>query len=165
MNQTAKPILPFRHSSETLAGLIYGVVTAMAVIAALATKSANVLFMAAAAFGTALALAFTYVYAHWLAGSYSGTAGHAGGRKAWQFEAPTLIGPLILGVVMVVEKGAGLDTVTAAESTMWFGTLLLFILGYRIALQGGRGYRAAIAFGLLDAAIGASLVVAKVLVH
>ncbi len=165
MNEPVKPILPFRHSSETLAGLIYGVVTAMAVIAALAGKSANVLVISIIAFGTSLALALTYVYAHWLAGSYAGPEGHAGSRKAWQFELPTLAGPLILGAIMVVEKLAGVSTVVAAESTMWFGTMILFVLGYRIALQAGRGYRAAVGFGLLDSAIGASLVLAKVIIH
>jgi hypothetical protein len=66
---------------------------------------------------------------------------------------------------MVGEHLAGVDVVAAAESTMWIGTLILFVLGYRIALYGGRSYRAALGWGVLDAAIGASLVLAKVLVH
>lgn len=165
MPEPKRTLIPIRSSSETLAGLIYGVVTSMAVIAALANKSANVVLMAGAAIGTSLALALTYVYAHWLAGSYAGDEGHAGGRKAWQFELPTLVGPVLLGTILIVEKSAGVGTVAAAESTMWIGTLLLFFLGYRIALQAGRGYLAAAGFGLLDSAIGASLVLAKVLIH
>lgn len=165
MNHPSDPRIPFQFSSEALAGTIYGIVTAMAVYAALAGKATNVLVMAGIAFGTSLALALTYVYAHWLAGSYASEEGHAGGRKALQFELPTLIGPLFLGAVVMIEKAAGLDTVAAAESTMWIGTVLLFVLGYRIALQAGRSFRAAVGFGLLDAAIGASLVLAKVIIH
>ena len=41
----------------------------------------------------------------------------------------------------------------------------LFVLGFRIAQHGGRTHWAAVKFGLLDSAIGASLVVAKVIVH
>lgn len=166
MSEPLQPIFKFRFAAETVAGLIYGFVTAMAVIAALADKAANVFFMAGAAFGTSLALALTYVYAHWLAGSYAKDAeGHTGSRKAFQFELPTLVGPIVLGVVMIAEHLAGIGTVPAAESTMWIGTILLFLLGYRIALQGGHRIRSAIGFGLLDALIGASLVLAKVLVH
>lgn len=166
MSQPVQPIIKFRFSAEATAGTIYGFVTAMAVIAALASKSANVYFMAGAAIGASIALALTYIYAHWLAGSYAEVAaGHAGSRKAFQFELPTLLGPLILAVIMIAEHLAGVDTVAAAESTMWFGTFALFFLGFRISLQGGHGYRAAIGFGVLDAAIGASLVLAKVLVH
>jgi secreted trypsin-like serine protease len=165
VNETVDPRIPFHFSSEALAGTIYGVVTAMAVYAALAGHSVNIILMAGIAFGTSLALALTYIYAHWLAGSYADAAGHAGGRKALQFELPTLIGPALLGVIVVIEKSAGVSTVAAAESTMWIGTVMLFILGYRIALLGGRGYRAAVGFGLLDASIGASLVLVKVLIH
>lgn len=165
MPPRVKPIIGFKFSSETNAGFIYGVVTAMAVIAALADAEANVLYMAVAAFGTSAALALTFVYSHWLAGSYAGSADHAGGRAAFVFELPTLAGPLILGVVMVVEKALGLDTVTSAEATMWLGTFILFVLGYRIALQSGRSFRAAIGFGLLDALFGATIVLVKVLAH
>jgi hypothetical protein len=166
VNEVVHPVFKFRFSAEAVAGAIYGFVTAMAVIAALANKAANVYFMAGAALATVVALALTYIYAHWLAGSYStGTAGHAGSRVAFQFELPTLVGPLVLGAVMIVEHLAGVDTVAAAESTMWVGTAALFVLGYRIALQGGHAYKAAVGFGLLDALIGASLVLAKVLVH
>ncbi len=63
------------------------------------------------------------------------------------------------------ELALACDVIVAAESAMWVGTALLFVLGYRISLQGGRGYRAAIGFGFLDAMIGASLVFVKVLVH
>lgn len=164
MSDARDPRIPFQFSAESLAGAIYGIVTSMAVIAALASKSANVLFMALAAFATSLALALTYVYAHWLAGSYSDKA-HGGSRVAWRFELPTLIGPLLLGGVMMIEKAAGISTVAAAESTMWVGTVALFVLGYRIAMHGGHGRLAALGFGVLDALIGASLVLAKVLVH
>lgn len=166
MSEAVTPVLKFRFAAESVAGTIYGVVTAMAVIAALASKSANVYFMAGAAFGAALVLALTYIYAHWLAGSYTeNAAGHAGSRGAFRFELPTLIGPIVLGALMIIEHLAGVGPVVAAESTMWVGTVALFFLGYRIALQGGHGFRAALGFGLLDAAIGASLVLAKVLVH
>lgn len=165
MSEPTKPLIPFHSSSEALAGSIYGIVTAMAVIAALANKANSVWFVAIAALGTALALSFTYIYAHWLAGSYSGAVGHAGARKALLFELPTLGGAFVLGLLMLIEGAAGVGTVVAAESAMWVGTALLFVLGYRISLQGGRGYRAAIGFGFLDAMIGASLVFVKVLVH
>lgn len=165
MTEPTKPVFAIRLSSEALAGSIYGVVTAMAVYAALAGKSANVLLMASIALGTSIALALTYIYAHWLAGSYASDAGHAGARRAFQFELPTLIGPLVLGAVVLIEDAAGVSTVAAAESTMWIGTVLLFVLGYRIALLGGHGYRAAIGFGLIDSSIGALLVLAKVLIH
>ncbi|MGH2958343.1 MAG: hypothetical protein ACRDKE_01970, partial [Solirubrobacterales bacterium] len=151
-------------SAESLAGTIYGVVTAMAVIAALADSDANVYFMASVAIGTSIALALTFVYSHWLAGSYSDQP-HAGGRVAWRFELPTIIGPVLLSAIMIVIKLAGAKTYEAAEATMWIGVALLFLLGYRIALHGDRSRWAAVKFGLLDSAIGASLVVAKVVVH
>lgn len=165
MPPSVKPIIGFKFSSETNAGFIYGIVTSMAVIAALADADANVIYMALAAFGTSAALALTFVYSHWLAGSYAGSADHAGGRAAFIFELPTLAGPFVLGLVMVVERELGLDVVTAAEATMWFGTFMLFILGYRIALQAGRSFRSAALFGLIDALIGALIVLVKVLAH
>lgn len=165
MRQPVKPIVGFKFSAETDAGFIYGVVTAMAVIAALADSDANVLYMAVAALGTSTALALTFIYAHWLASSHGGSDPHSGGRAAFALELPTLAGPLLLGLVMIVEHALGLGTVAAAESTMWLGTLILFVLGFRIALQAGRSYRAALGFGLIDALIGATIVLIKVLVH
>jgi hypothetical protein len=164
MSGKVQPTIPFWLSSESLAGLVYGVITAMAVIAALADADANVLLMAGAAIGTSLVLALNYVYAHWLAGSYADKA-HGGSRVAWRFELPTLLGAVLLGVLMLLEKLAGVPTVAAAESTMWVGTALLFVLGYRIALYGGHGRIAALGYGVIDALIGASLVLLKVLVH
>ena len=165
MNPPVEPRIAFRFTAEALAGTIYGFVTAMAVIAALADKAADVFVMSGAAIGASLALALTYVYAHWLAGSYSKQPGHAGSRNAWRFELPTLIGPVLLSVVMIGEHLAGVDVVAAAESTMWIGTAILLVLGYRIAIYGGHSRRAAVGWGLLDASIGASLVLVKVLVH
>jgi hypothetical protein len=159
-----EPRIKFRFSAESLAGVIYGVVTSMAVMAALADSDANVFFMASVAIGTSIALALTFVYSHWLAGSYSDQP-HAGGRVAWRFELPTIIGPVILSAVMIVIKLCGAKAYEAAEATMWVGVVLLFALGFRIAQHGGRTRWAAAKFGLLDSAIGASLVVAKVLVH
>jgi hypothetical protein len=165
MPRHTKPLIGFITSSETLAGLIYGLVTATAVIAVLADKDADLVYMSLAALGTSLALAFTYVYSHWLAGSYSDDAGHAGWREAWNFEASTLVGPLLLAVVMLGERAIGVDVVAAAEAAMWVATVILFLLGYRIALMGGHSYAAAVGFGVLDATLGGALVLIKVLVH
>lgn len=165
MPKPTKPLIGFVASSETLAGLIYGLVTATAVIAVMADKDANLIYMSLAALGTSLALAFTYIYAHWLAGSYSEDVGHAGWREAWRFEASTLVGPALLGVVMLSESAIGIDVVVAAEAAMWVATAILFLLGYRIALMGGHGYPAAVGFGVLDATLGMALVLIKVLVH
>ena len=49
--------IKFRVSAESLAGTIYGVVTAMAVIAALADADANVFIMSVVAISTSIALA------------------------------------------------------------------------------------------------------------
>lgn len=159
------PLIPFRHTPEAQAGFIYGIVTAMAVSVVLADKSANVLVVAAAALGTAFALAFTHLYAHWLAGTYSREVGHGGVRRAWRIEVPTLVGPLVIAGLMIAERLLGVSSLVAIESALWLGTFLLFVLGFRIALQAGRGFAASIGFGLLDAAIGAVLVLVKVLVH
>ncbi|MBJ7459480.1 MAG: hypothetical protein JHD02_09865 [Thermoleophilaceae bacterium] len=156
--------IKFRFSAEALAGTIYGVVTAMAVIAALADSDANVFVMAGASIATSIALALTFVYSHWLAGSYSDQP-HDGGRVAWRFELPTIIGPVVLSVVMVVVKLGGAKAYQAAEASMWVGVVLLFLLGFRIAQHGGRSNWAAFRFGLLDSAIGASLVLVKVIAH
>jgi hypothetical protein len=164
VTEFVEPRIKFRVSAESLAGTIYGVVTAMAVIAALADADANVYFMSSVAIGTSIALALTFVYSHWLAGSYSDQP-HAGGRVAWAFEAPTIIGPVLLSVVMILIKLAGARTYQAAEATMWVGVVILFVLGFRIAQHGGRTRWQAFKFGLLDSAIGASLVLAKVIVH
>lgn len=165
MPEPTKPLIAFRTTPETLAGLIYGIVTATAVIAVLADKDANVAYMSAAALGTSLALALTYVFSHWLAGSYADDLGHAGLREAWRFEISTLVGPALLGLVMLIEQALGIGVVVAAEAAMWIGAVMLFLLGYRIALMGGHGFRAALGYGLLDATLGATLVLIKVLVH
>lgn len=164
MTEFDEPRIPFQFTAESLAGVVYGMVTAMAVIAALADGDANVFYMAGAAISTSLALALTFVYSHWLAGSYA-NKGHGGSREAWQFELPTIIAPVVLSIVMAVVKLSGASAVVAAESTMWVGTVLLFVLGFRIAQHSGRSRKQAFAFGLLDSAIGASLVLAKVLIH
>jgi hypothetical protein len=164
MTEFVEPRIKFRFSAESLAGTIYGVVTAMAVIAALADSDANVYFMASVAIGTSIALALTFVYSHWLAGSYSDQP-HDGGRVAWRFELPTIIGPVVLGTIMIAIKLGGAKVYEAAEATMWVGVVILFVLGFRIAEHGGRSRWSAVKFGLLDSAIGASLVVAKVIVH
>jgi TRAP-type C4-dicarboxylate transport system permease large subunit len=159
-----EPRIKFRFSAESTAGTIYGVVTAMAVIAALADSDADVFFMAGAAIGTSVALALTFVYSHWLAGSYSDQP-HAGGRVAWSFELPTIFGPVLLSLVMIAIKLGGAKPYEAAEATMWVGVVVLFLLGFRIAQHGGRTRWQALGFGLLDSLIGASLVLAKVIVH
>jgi TRAP-type C4-dicarboxylate transport system permease large subunit len=164
MTEYHEPRIKFRFSGESLAGTIYGVVTAMAVIAALADSDANVAFMAGVAIGTSIALALTFVYSHWLAGSYSDQP-HAGGRVAWRFELPTIIGPIVLSAIMILIKLGGAKAYEAAEAAMWFGVVILFVLGFRIAQHGGRSRWSATKFGLLDSAIGASLVFAKVVVH
>lgn len=164
MTEFVEPRIKFRFSAESLAGTIYGVVTAMAVIAALADSDANVAFMAGVAIGTSIALALTFVYSHWLAGSYSDQP-HDGGRVAWRFELPTIIGPVVLSVIMILIKLSGAKAYEAAEATMWVGVVVLFVLGFRIAQHGGRSNWSAVKFGLLDSAIGATLVVTKVLVH
>jgi purine-cytosine permease-like protein len=101
---------------------------------------------------------------NWLAGSYSDQP-HDGGRVAWRFELPTIIGPILLSAVMIVVKLSGAKVFEAAEAAMWVGVVVLFLLGFRIAQHGGRPNWAAVKFGLLDSAIGASLVVTKVIVH
>ncbi|MGK2878423.1 MAG: hypothetical protein ACSLFF_07600 [Solirubrobacterales bacterium] len=164
MTHYVEPTIKFRFSAESLAGTIYGVVTAMAVIAALADSDANVFFMAGVAISTSVALALTFVYSHWLAGSYSDQP-HDGGRVAWRFELPTIFGPVALSAVMIVVKLGGAKAYEAAEASMWVGVVILFVLGFRIAQHGGRTHWAAFRFGLLDSAIGASLVLAKVIVH
>ena len=164
MTEFVEPRIKFRFSAESLAGVIYGVVTSMAVMAALADSDANVFFMAGVAISTSVALALTFVYSHWLAGSYSDQP-HDGGRVAWRFELPTIIGPVVLSTIMILIKLGGAQAYQAAEATMWFGVVILFLLGFRIAQHGGRTRWQAAKFGLLDSAIGASLVVAKVLVH
>ena len=156
--------IKFRVSAESLAGTIYGVVTAMAVIAALADADANVFIMSVVAISTSIALALTFVYSHWLAGSYSDQP-HGGGRVAWRFELKAVVGPVVLSVVMVLVKLGGAKAYEAAETAMWVGVVALFVLGFRIAQHGGRSNWAAFRFGLLDSAIGASLVLAKVIVH
>ena len=165
MNRPVKPLIGFKFSSETLAGLIYGLVTAMAVIAALADADAKLWYISGAAFLTSFALACTFIFSHWLAGSFSEHYGHDGVRTAWQFELPTLVGPLFLAVVMLTEQAVGIATVVAAEAAMWAGVFLLFVLGYRIALSGGRGRGRAFGLGVLDAGLGAAIVLIKVLVH
>jgi hypothetical protein len=164
LTEFVEPRIRFRFTGEALAGTVYGMVTAMAVIAALAEADANIFYIAAAAISTSLALALTFVYSHWLAGSYA-DKGHGGSREAWTFELPTLIGPIFLALVMAITRLSGASGVVAAESTMWVGTAALFVLGFRIAQHGGRSRKQAFAFGLLDSAIGASLVLAKVLIH
>lgn len=159
------PLIPFHHSKETQAGLIYGVVTALAVIAVLASSSTSILLIDAAVIGTAFALAVTFIYSHWLAGSYSDSDGHGDLRKAIRREAPTLVGPLLLSAVMLLMRLAGTGTSAAANTAMWIGVAFLFVLGYRIALQSRRSYHVAIGFGVLDAMVGASIVLIKVLVH
>lgn len=164
MTEFVEPRIKFRFSGESLAGTIYGFVTAMAVIAALADRDANVFVIAGVAIGTSIALALTFVYSHWLAGSYSDQP-HAGGRVAWNFEAPTIIGPLILSAFMIAVKLGGAEVWEAAESAMWLGVVILFVLGFRIAQHGGHTRWQAFKFGVIDSSIGASLVLAKVLVH
>ena len=51
MNPPVEPRIAFRFTAEALAGTIYGFVTAMAVIAALADKAADVFVMSGAAIG------------------------------------------------------------------------------------------------------------------
>lgn len=165
MPKQVKPLIPFKHTSETLAGLIYGVVTSMAVIAALADADEKLWYISLAAFLTSFALVLTFVFSHWLAGSFSEHYGHDGVRTAWNFELPTLVGPIFLGLVMVVEQVVGVGTVVAAEAAMWVGVFFLFVLGYRIALMSGRGHAMAFGLGLLDAGLGAVIVLVKVLAH
>ncbi len=165
MPPARKPVLAFQFSSETLAGLIYGIVTALAVIAVVANKYSSVWLIAGAAVGTSSALVLTFVYAHWLAGSYSPNTGHGGLRAAWRNESPTLVGPVLLAGLLLVLHFSGTSTASAALAAMWTGVVLLFFLGYRISLQAGRGFLAALAFGLIDASIGVVIVLVKALLH
>lgn len=154
----------FLATGEQLAGGIYGIVTAMAVIAALASGDTHVVYMAGAAFATSLVLALTFMYSHWIVHSH-GTGPHEGIRLLWQEEVPTLIGPLAIGIVMITVKLSGASTVVAAEVSMWFAVTMLFLLGFRAAQQSGRSIRNSIGLGFVDASIGALIVAIKVIAH
>lgn len=154
----------FLATGEQLAGGIYGIVTAMAVIAVLASGATHVIYMAGAAFATSFVLALTFVYSHWMVHSH-GTAPHEGIRLLWNEEVPTLIGPLAIGIVMIAVKLSGASTVVAAEVSMWFAVTMLFLLGFRIAQQSGRPIKNCFWLGFLDASIGALIVMIKVIAH
>ncbi len=153
-----------RLTGEQLAGGIYGVVTAMAVIAVLASGSVHVAYMVGAAIATSFALALTHVYSHWIVHS-QGTAPHEGWRQLWREQIPTLFGPLAIGVVMIAVKLGGASNVEAAEAAMWFAVATLFLLGFRIARLSERSLSRSFVLGLVDASIGAAIVLVKVIVH
>lgn len=157
-------LVRIRLSGEQLAGGIYGIVTAMAVIAALASGETHVAYMAAAAIGTAFALALTHVYAHWIVHSHD-TGPHEGWTLLWKEEQPTLVGPVLIGLVMVIAKLSGASNVVAAELSMWFATIGLFLLGFRISRLSERTIPRSLMLGLVDASIGAGIVAIKVIVH
>lgn len=157
-------LVRIRLSGEQLAGGIYGIVTAMAVIAALASGSTRVKYMAGAAIGTSFALALTHVYSHWIVNSH-GTGPHEGWRLLWKEENPTLIGPILMALVMVAAKLLGASNVVAAEISMWVGTIGLFLLGFRISRLSGRTMSRSLLLGLVDASIGAGIVAIKVIAH
>ncbi len=156
--------IPLRFSGDQLAGGIYGAVTAMAVITGLASDDTSIWILAGSAVGAPLVLAITYVYAHWIANSH-GAEAHTGLRQAIALELPTLIAPVLLAVELVVVYSASDNIVAAAESAMWLGTAVLFVLGFRIARSSGRSMSRSLALGLVDAAIGAALVGIKVAIH
>lgn len=157
-------LVRIRFSGEQLAGGIYGIVTAMAVIAALANGETDLAYMALAPIAASFALALTYVYAHWIVRSH-GTGPHEGWSMLWKEEQPTLIGPILIGIVMFAASGLGASKVVAAELSMWFATIGLFLLGFRISMLSERSVSRSILLGLVDASIGAGIVAIKVLVH
>lgn len=157
-------LVPFRYAGEQLAGGIYGTVTAMAVITGLASKETSIWLLAGSAFGAPLVLAITYMYAHWIANSH-GVEAHAGFRKAASLEIPTLVVPAIMAIEILAVYSATDSIVAAAESAMWLGTAVLFLLGFRIARASGRTVGRSALLGLVDAGIGAALVGIKVAVH
>lgn len=159
-----KPLVRIRFSGEQLAGGIYGVVTAMAVIAALANGETDVPYMALAPIAASFALALTFVYSHWIVHSHD-TGPHEGWNKLWKEEHPTLVGPVLIGLVMLAASAAGASNVEAAEISMWFATVALFMLGFRISRLSGRAIGRSLLLGLVDASIGAGIVAIKVLVH
>lgn len=157
-------LMRIRFSGEQLAGGIYGFVTAMAVIAALANGETGIVYMALAPIATSFALALTFVYAHWIVKSHD-TGPHEGWTLLWKEEQPTLIGPVLIALVMFAASAAGASKVVAAELSMWFATTGLLLLGFRISRLSGRSISRSILFGLVDASIGAGIVAIKVLVH
>lgn len=158
------PAVPFRFSGNELAGIMYGLVTAMAVVAAVAEGGVSVLYMAGLVLGVPLALALTHVYAFWVAHT-NGQPGHTGARVLWREQLPTLYGPLVMAGVMLGLSIAGVSGVVAAEVTMWAAVAALFVVGFRVARLTGRSVPTALAFGTIDAVIGAVIVLIKVLAH
>lgn len=160
----AEPVVRFRYDGAQLAEGVYGIVTAMAVTAALADGSTDTVWMAVAAFGTALALAMTHIYAYWIVESH-GNGPHQGLRNLIHHQLPVLVGPALIGAAMILADELGSSIVTAAELAMWVGVVSLFLLGFRISRYSGRGYGPSIAIGLVDAAFGALIVLIKIAVH
>jgi hypothetical protein len=151
-------------TTEGLAGTIYGTVTSMAVIAAVSEYKSNTVQVVGSTVLTVFALTLAHGYANWI-GMRPGGQSHSDFRLVVTHEWPILASSIVMGLALVVPRVLGVSETTAIDISLWFGTGMLFFLGFRAAQRSGRLLKSCVLLATFDALIGVMVVVIKAAVH
>jgi hypothetical protein len=151
-------------TTEGLAGTIYGTVTAMAVVAAVSEYKSDTKQIVLSTIGTVLALTIAHGYANWI-GMRPGGQSHSDFKLVVMHEWPIFASSLVIGAALVFPRVLGASESTAIDISLWVGTAMLFLLGFRAAQRSGRVFKSCVLLATFDALIGVLVVVIKAAIH
>ena len=154
-----------RHTN--LAGAIYGVITATAVIAASAAHGGTPWTVFKTTTATLIIFWMAHVYAEILAHHVGGQ--HRPSLRVARHEAVRELPFLTAPALSLALLGAGalglLPDRTAITFSLWVGVIQLFGWAFAYARQQGWSWLAAVIAGGINGAFGASIVLLKALLH
>lgn len=155
------------RADANLAGAIYGVITATAVIAATSAHGESIVATLAGTVATLVVFWLAHVYAEVLAHHLSG--GHrpsmAVVRAALVKQLPVIEAPAPSVLLLLLGALGLLEPVRAVNLALWTGVAQLAAWGIAYARQQGWPWSVAAVAGVINGGLGASVIVLKALIH
>ncbi|WP_371054645.1 hypothetical protein [Rhodosalinus sp. K401] len=148
-------------------GLIYGTITSLSVLMAMSAHPEAPFRMAAALFGSVLAVTLAKAFAEVIAAELErcADAQKKAFTDAWRHSRPTLVAANV-PTGLILASGTGLlPTPAAIGLAQGFGILLLLVLGGRVGWIARRKFRSVLLGALFTGGIGLALSAMKYLMH
>jgi hypothetical protein len=148
-------------------GLIYGAITALGLLMAMGAHVENAFAMAAALFGSVLAITLAKAFAEVVAKNLEsgGDGPRASFRSAWRHARPTLVAANLPSLLLLAAGFGALSPALAIALSQGFGILLLLVVGGRVGWVVGRRARSAALGALFTGGIGVALAGLKYILH
>ena len=157
----------WRRMDAAASGLLYGTIASLSVLMTMEAHPEHPLRMAAALFGTVLAITLAKAFAEVMAAALKTGRGAARPRlrESWRHASPTLIAAN-LPTALILAAGVGLLSLDRAIAwSQGFCVLLLILLGARVGWVVGGGALATGLGALYTGGIGLALATLKYVLH